>query len=495
MGKGLLLKSGSSGVDPDGLTAKPEDVLKGKLFAGTGSDEPLTGTLALTGTAGDSQVLAGSTYYNSDAKTKRTGTMTNRGAVSQTLNCGGSYTIPAGYHNGGGKVTANSLASQTSGTATAGYIRSGYTAWVNGNKLTGTMTVSSILSFSVAANSSSQVTATWKNPAKGPYSGVIIQYATGGSPTSVTNGTRGYKGSGTNSAANASSTAAISGLVPGTTYYFRAWAYCTTSAAELYSSAYLSTTCATQVAKGSQTFTASGTFTVPSGVKNVQVFCVGGGGAGGTGGSGGASKGAGGGGGYTKTGTFTVTPGSKIAVTVGAGGTEGGAGGTSSFGTYLSASGGLCAGDITTGSKGGSGGGGGALNGSYSYGGCGGSNGSDSTGAYNGRNESYVGAKGQGTTTRAFGESSGTLYAGGGGGAGNVVGTAGGRNVGLGGAGGGGNGGRHTPDQLSTPIAVDGTPNTGGGGGGAAYPSGDYEGKSPYHAKGGSGIVLVRWGY
>ena len=141
MGKGLLLKSGSSGVDPDGLTAKPEDVLKGKLFAGTGSDEPLTGTLALTGTAGDSQVLAGSTYYNSDAKTKRTGTMTNRGAVSQTLNCGGSYTIPAGYHNGGGKVTANSLASQTSANATAAYISSGKTAWVNGSKLTGTLAI------------------------------------------------------------------------------------------------------------------------------------------------------------------------------------------------------------------------------------------------------------------------------------------------------------------------------------------------------------------
>ncbi|MFR2534184.1 MAG: hypothetical protein ACLS95_02990 [Clostridia bacterium] len=66
-----------------------------------------------------------------------TGTMVNRGAVSSSLNCGQSYTIPAGYHNGSGKVTANSLASQTVGTATANNLSNGVTAWVNGVKITG----------------------------------------------------------------------------------------------------------------------------------------------------------------------------------------------------------------------------------------------------------------------------------------------------------------------------------------------------------------------
>ena len=66
-----------------------------------------------------------------------TGTMANRGAITSNLNAGGSYTIPAGYHNGSGKVTANSLASQTSATATSADILTGKTAWVNGNKLTG----------------------------------------------------------------------------------------------------------------------------------------------------------------------------------------------------------------------------------------------------------------------------------------------------------------------------------------------------------------------
>jgi hypothetical protein len=37
--------------------------------------------------------------------------MTNQGAKTASLNCGESYTIPAGFHDGAGKITANSLAS------------------------------------------------------------------------------------------------------------------------------------------------------------------------------------------------------------------------------------------------------------------------------------------------------------------------------------------------------------------------------------------------
>jgi len=59
---------------------------------------------ALSGNAAESEILAGKTFYNSNY-TKRTGTMPNRGAVSQSLPINGSYTIPAGYHNGSGKVT------------------------------------------------------------------------------------------------------------------------------------------------------------------------------------------------------------------------------------------------------------------------------------------------------------------------------------------------------------------------------------------------------
>ena len=85
-----------------------------------------------------SDLLTGKTANDSNGE-KVNGAMPNNGAKTATLNCGGSYTIPAGYHNGSGKVTANSLASQTSANATAGDILSGKTAWVNGSKLTGTI--------------------------------------------------------------------------------------------------------------------------------------------------------------------------------------------------------------------------------------------------------------------------------------------------------------------------------------------------------------------
>lgn len=94
------------------------------------------------GTAGAAQVLSGYTFTNASS-VGASGTMTNQGAKTSSLNCGGSYTIPAGYHNGSGKITANSLASQTgvdSGKTAinASSVASGYQGWVNGNKISGT---------------------------------------------------------------------------------------------------------------------------------------------------------------------------------------------------------------------------------------------------------------------------------------------------------------------------------------------------------------------
>lgn len=118
-----------------------------------------TDTSGATATA--ARVLSGYTCYVNDVKI--TGTMTNQGTKTASLNAGGSYTIPAGYHSGSGKVTANALSGQTSGTATAARILSGRTAWVNGSKLTGTMTDRGAISQKLAANGSYTVPAGWHN--------------------------------------------------------------------------------------------------------------------------------------------------------------------------------------------------------------------------------------------------------------------------------------------------------------------------------------------
>lgn len=88
-----------------------------------------------------------------------------------------------------------------------------------------------------------------------------------------------------------------------------------------------------------QTFTASGSFTVPCGVTSISVQAWGGGGGGAGDGNNNTTAGGGGGGGGYSTGTIAVTPGQVIAYTVGAGGTagagasNGGNGGNTTFST------------------------------------------------------------------------------------------------------------------------------------------------------------------
>lgn len=120
-----------------------------KSGGGTDSSD-LTATLA--------QVLSGYTAMTSDSNDDPgTGTMPNRGAVTQSLNAGGSYTIPQGYHNGNGKVTANSLSSQTSGNASSAQILTGYNAWVNGSNVNGAMPNRGNLNFNPSGSTSQAV--------------------------------------------------------------------------------------------------------------------------------------------------------------------------------------------------------------------------------------------------------------------------------------------------------------------------------------------------
>lgn len=221
---------------------------------------------------------------------------------------------------------------------------------------------------------------------------------------------------------------------------------------------------------------------VPAGVTAIDVFLVGGGGGSGQDYTDGYS---GAGGGYTQTyKSIPTSPGTQWNVLVGAGG-DNSNGATSSFsngGGNYTASGGNRSGQY--GANGGSGGGGA---GQYSiYAGNGGSDGSKGEDARKVGTATGViktGGAGQGTTTRAFGEPNGTLYAGGGGGSWSPSGHTGA--VGQGGAGGGGRG--RNNDNSGNIDGTNGTPNTGGG-------SGGFSG-AKVNGQGGSGIVIVRWGY
>ena len=162
----------------------------------------------------------------------------------------------------------------------------------------------------------------------------------------------------------------------------------------------------------------------------VDIFAVGGGGGGGNGNDG-SYGGQGGGGGFTATvKAKSLAKNVSYTVTIGAGGAAHTPGGASSFGELCTAQGGWYG--ANGGDGGGAGGSGGGVPGSTANtwakraGGAGGSDGSDGLTT----NEIYTAVgKGQGTTTRAFGDADGELYAGGGGGGGHNAGGAGGSGI------------------------------------------------------------------
>ena len=65
----------------------------------------LAGGGGYSGTAQPADVLTGETFINANGP--QTGTMSNNGADTQTIAPGSSYTIPAGYHNGSGVISAS----------------------------------------------------------------------------------------------------------------------------------------------------------------------------------------------------------------------------------------------------------------------------------------------------------------------------------------------------------------------------------------------------
>ena len=261
MSEVLIPIGGGGGMSSDEVTASRKDILQGKITVTSDSNDEIM-----------------------------EGTMPNCGSKTAELACGESYTIPEGYHNGSGKVTAKSLAAQTPATAVAGNILKDKTAWVSGNKITGTipskgaatyyattsdqsigsgqylsgvqtikkltqtnlsganilkgktisihngntnvwsvagtLAISSAISFSAAALSGTSIRINWTNPTKGPWEGVVVRQSTSGYP-GTGGGTQVYKGRGNSVTAGGSNYVDITGLAPETTYYFTCYSYAT----------------------------------------------------------------------------------------------------------------------------------------------------------------------------------------------------------------------------------------------------------------------------
>lgn len=394
-------------------------------------------------------------------------------------------------------------------TAVASDIKKGKTAFVNGVLITGTLIAQSPSNISAQTNGPSSITLSWYNPSVGPFAGVQIRMSTSGYP-GKTGGSVVYTGTGSNTAKNGKSSVAITGLTGNTQYYFTVYGQCGTLDT---SEGFLNVSAKTAVSRGSQTFLESGIFTVPQYVYKIEYCVVGAGGSTFRQGDDDSRNtwSNGGAGGYVLNGNVNVTPGQQLAIVVGAPAVFSFVSPTNPIAhqfTYATISGGsrptqddprwawrnssnknyLVSGSSMinsieakggmgfyrasmAGADGGSGAGavcGGGINGSVGAGSPG-SNGSDA-GIAIGKHEGYdisdngtwylcPGGKGQGKTTKAFGDANGTLYS-----------TAG-------------------AGAVYGSKCISGANNTGNGATGGGWVS-----YSSERAEGGSGIVLIRWG-
>ena len=314
----------------------------------------------------------------------------------------------------------------------------------------------------------SQATLSWTNPVSTNLQTVKVIQKIGSAPENPNDGTQVYDGTGT--------TVTVDNLQDSIDYRFGIFAIGKNGkykdpVVKNYTPAFLprySYTGDHQLIKDENNhwrikFLSSGVLEWLSEDAQIDVFLVGGGGSGSAGG---------GGGGYTQTHKKqTLEKNQRVQIYVGAGG-EDGSGGTSYYGN-LYAQGGTSTRSNGIGGDGGSGGGGGERGSDpYNPSGTAGRGGSDGGNGEDLSSYSY-GGRGQGRTTREFGEPEGALYSGGGGG----------RDL-YGGA----PGGEGTP-VIAAHGASAGSLRGGGPGGGYGGGGG---GSSSGKSKGAQGIVIIR---
>lgn len=121
-------ESGDVIIDLTGDTLINASQLQSGIVAHARSGATITGTNTADADTSDanataSQILSGSTAYVQGSKV--TGSMTNNGAVSGTISTKAQqYTVPAGYHDGSGKVQ---IATAEQNKIIAGNIKQGVT--------------------------------------------------------------------------------------------------------------------------------------------------------------------------------------------------------------------------------------------------------------------------------------------------------------------------------------------------------------------------------
>ena len=110
MAKNKIIYGGEVLIDLTDATGVASDILSGKTLYGKEGTK-LTGTCTYDADTSDanataSEILATKTAYVNGNKV--TGTMTNNGSVSGVIDDLTAYTIPSGYHDGGGTVAIDS---------------------------------------------------------------------------------------------------------------------------------------------------------------------------------------------------------------------------------------------------------------------------------------------------------------------------------------------------------------------------------------------------
>ena len=162
----------------------------GKLTAGNQTITAKSLASQTPGTAAAGDILSGKIAWVDGAKV--TGNIATVTPSTDKLDCGKSATIAKGYLASAVTITANSLASQTPGTAAAADIRSNKTAWVGGTQVNGTMPDGTYSASVSATNGSASMTATGVSTTTSSNCYVTLSTTPGSAKGTATVGTGGY---------------------------------------------------------------------------------------------------------------------------------------------------------------------------------------------------------------------------------------------------------------------------------------------------------------